>query len=171
MLIMGGREPLNFDQAQAVFDTSGRYRYCLTRTWDTRLPTVNFIMLNPSRADAHRLDPTVTRCVRYAQDWAFGGLIITNLFAWRSPKPDVLETLPDPVGPDNDHFLLEAAGEAGHIVAAWGVNGVLHQRSTAVLRLLADFPLMALGLTRQGQPRHPLYCPASWTAEPYASPR
>ncbi len=116
-------------------------------------------MLNPSTADAERSDPTVTRCVHYAQAWGFGALIVTNLFAHRSTDPRALKVVDDPVGPDNDAWILRAAQSVHRVVVAWGVHGTLLDRDTHVLALLADCPLYRLGQSRAGHPRHPLYLP------------
>ena len=51
----------------ASADIRGDYRYTLTRVWDLALPTVTFVLLNPSSADAVRLDPTLRRCVTFAK--------------------------------------------------------------------------------------------------------
>lgn len=40
----------------AVISDCGRYRYALWRMWDNRLPSVLFIGLNPSTADATKDD-------------------------------------------------------------------------------------------------------------------
>lgn len=71
-------DALDPTRSDAVFDASQRYRYGLWRCWDPGRPTVNFLMLNPSTADQYPLDPTVTRCLRYAQRWGYGSLIVTN---------------------------------------------------------------------------------------------
>jgi hypothetical protein len=55
----------------------------LKRTWLEERPFVMFIGLNPSIADENEDDPTTRRCMRYAGSWGFGGLIVTNLFAFR----------------------------------------------------------------------------------------
>lgn len=46
-------------------DIRGDYRYTLTRVWDAALPTITFVLLNPSTADAEQLDPTLRRCVSF----------------------------------------------------------------------------------------------------------
>lgn len=51
----------------ALISECGRYRYALTRTWDTRRTAVAFVMLNPSTADATTDDPTVRRCASFAR--------------------------------------------------------------------------------------------------------
>ncbi len=139
----------------AVLSACHRYRYQLTRSWDGRLPTVAFVGLNPSTADATLDDPTVRRCVGFARDWGFGTLMLVNLFALRSPEPSKLYAAREPIGPENDHWLRLAGANAETIVAAWGVHGELHGRGREVQRL---FPhLKCLGKTREGHPRHPLY--------------
>ena len=61
----------------------------------------------------------------------------------------------DPVGPDNDLHLRAASAEATLVVAAWGVRGVFHGRSAQLAVQLGE--LWALALTKDGEPRHPLY--------------
>jgi hypothetical protein len=46
-----------------------------------------FIGLNPSTADAEVNDPTIRRCIGFAHDWGFGGLLMLNLFAFRATDP------------------------------------------------------------------------------------
>ncbi len=141
--------------SSAEFSPCRSYRYALRRVWQPCRPLVLFIGLNPSTADASMDDPTVRRCATFAQAWGFGGLLIGNLFAYRSSDPSVLARLPDPIGLENDAWLTCLAVEVSLSVAAWGNRGRLHDRSRAVSKLLGE--LSCLGLTRQGQPRHPLY--------------
>ncbi|PSR21471.1 MAG: hypothetical protein C7B45_10605 [Sulfobacillus acidophilus] len=150
-------ESLMLRGSDACFDKSGRFRYALWRQWDRHLPTINFIMLNPSTADASHDDPTIARCRRYAERWGFGTLLVTNLFAYRATNPRQLYAVRDPVGPDNDQYLLNAVHAAHQCIAAWGIHGQLNNRQEEVLKLLAAVPLFQLGKTRNGFPRHPLY--------------
>lgn len=133
------------------------YRYTLSRMWDATRPQVAFVMLNPSTADAHQDDPTIRRCVGFAKQWGFGRLAVVNLFAYRATRPADLLIADDPVGEDNDAHLLNACRASETIVCAWGNHGAHRGRDAAVCALLEDFPLMCLGLTQRGQPRHPLY--------------
>lgn len=143
----------------ATFDVTGRYRYRLWRTWDAGLPRVAFVMLNPSTADDRQNDPTIRRCIGFARAWGYGALVVVNLFAYRTPSVAALARARAPVGPDNDRHLCAARGRAAAVVLAWGVHGVLHGRDRAALALLARGrkPLLCLGTTRHGHPRHPLY--------------
>ena len=98
----------------AAFSPCRRYRYCLSRVWNPKLPSVMFVGLNPSTADEQEDDPTVRRCIGFARNWNFGGLILVNLFAYRSTDPADLLRVDDPVGPGNDkHILASAAGQGG----------------------------------------------------------
>lgn len=137
------------------------HRYRLTRIWDRSGPVVDFVMLNPSTADASRLDPTNRRCMGFARDWGFGGAVVTNIFALRSTDPRGLVEALDPVGPDNDAQVVDAARNADRLIAAWGTHGALHGRGAEVRAGLESegVDLHVLRLTRAGHPAHPLYLP------------
>jgi hypothetical protein len=150
----------------ALISADGDYRYRLWRTWDDEKPTVAFIMLNPSTADATTDDPTIRRCIGYAEDWGYGTLVVGNLFALRSTDPGELSDHSDPVGPDNDEHLLAICDEAKQIIAAWGTHGSLRDRGRTVAHLL-DADLYALDTTQDGQPTHPLYQPADRDPQPF----
>jgi hypothetical protein len=138
---------------------SRTYRYRLWRSWGDG-PRLGWIMLNPSQADAQGDDPTLRRCVGFAQSWGYGGLEVVNLFAYRASRPGVLRQVADPIGPQNDRYLRELPDRVAAIVCAWGNGGALGGRDRVVRERLADYPaLYCLGRTRSGHPRHPLYCP------------
>jgi hypothetical protein len=142
----------------ATFDITNTYRYTLWRGWSIDHPQVTFIMLNPSTADAQRNDPTIRRCIEFAQRWGFGSLEVVNLFAYRAANPHALLNAKNPVGAENDQFLMRAVARSACVVAAWGTKGTLLDRDKPVLQLLAHWRnVKCLGLTREGHPRHPLY--------------
>jgi len=145
--------------ASATFDRTRTYRFGLTRTWSPDGRRINFLMLNPSTADAFELDPTVRRCVGFAQRWGFGSLEVTNIFAFRATDPKVLVAQAEPVGVGNDQAILDAAVKADRVVAAWGARGGHRGRGEEVAALLADIGVrpMVLRLTKHGHPAHPLY--------------
>jgi hypothetical protein len=150
----------------AVFGPEGEvspYRYRLWRNLSPPLARratprrVGFIMLNPSTATHQALDPTVRRCIGYAEEWGYEELEVGNLFAFRATDPRELRTAADPVGPDNDAHLVGLADRCLLVVCAWGARGGLNGRAEAVCRLLAGRPLHLLRLTGGGHPGHPLY--------------
>ena len=145
-------------ERNATLDSTGVYRYSLWRGWSLSNPPIAFVLLNPSQANAYVDDPTLRRCIRFAQDWGYGSLEVVNLFALMSTDPRQLQVAADPIGSECDRYLLAAAAKAEQIVIAWGNWGRLHQRDRAVLRLLAPYaPLYCLGKNQTGQPCHPLY--------------
>jgi hypothetical protein len=147
--------------AGATFSPCRRWRYLLWRRWDGEKPVANFLMLNPSTADEHQLDPTCSRARDYAERWGYGALIVTNVFGWRATDPDDMKAAKDPVGPGNDAAILRAAGESDLVVCAWGNHGAFQDRSTQVKALLGKVRLHALRLNANGEPAHPLYLPGS----------
>jgi len=144
----------------AVLSDCGTYRYSLTRDWTASGRRAVFIMLNPSTADATQDDPTIRRCIRFAQRFGCDGLRVVNLYGLRSTDPAALWEHPDPVGPDNDayieHALWSAETTDAPVIAAWGANA-RQDRIDQVLGLHGMLSCQALGLTKTGQPRHPLY--------------
>lgn len=145
----------------AEFSACRRYRYVLRREWLVGEGRLMFLMLNPSKADAVRNDPTVRRCMNWAQRWGFRELIVGNLFALRSTDPDALYTVAEPVGAANDEHLLREAVAAELVVCGWGVHGKLNDRGARVAAMLerAGVELKCLGHNQDGTPRHPLYVP------------
>ena len=149
----------------AHLSDDGLYRYSLTR-WvldgvardratEAGRETCLFVMLNPSTADADRDDPTIRRCMRFTRDWGFARLKVVNLYALRATDPKALWLADDPVGPENDHNLALAFGMCDASIAAWGA----HAKPERVAEVMAIpmAPRYALGLTKHGAPRHPLY--------------
>lgn len=161
-LVVDHDQPALGEDATALFSPDRTYRYALTRRWDDR-PMAAFIMLNPSTADAFVEDATVRRCITRARRLGAGGLLVLNLFGLRSTNPDRLYTHPDPVGPDNDWTILGLLSDdqdpVGPVICAWGAHGAHLGRAARVLGLIAPYVAqpLCLGLTRGGQPRHPLY--------------
>ena len=151
----------------AEVSACGLYRYSLRRTWPTpqgNLGIVCFVMLNPSTADAEVDDQTTRRCIAFATRWGYRGLVLRNLFCLRATNPKDLLTSPvDPYGPGRSDALA-AARFADAIVLAWG-NWVPFHADYGVAALYHGRPVYCLGRTKSGQPRHPLYLPATTKLE------
>lgn len=144
--------------SSAIFSEDGLYRHELRREWrEGNKGIVGFCMLNPSTADEQRDDPTSRKCVGFAKQWGFRSVIAVNLFAFRSSEPNLLKKATDPVGLENDRFIVRAARESDCFVCAWGIHGSLRQRDQEILsRLPETIDLYCLGTTAGGYPRHPL---------------
>jgi hypothetical protein len=145
--------------AGAIFSACRRWRYLLWRRWDEEKPVANFLMLNPSTADEFQLDPSCTRARNYAERWGFGGVLITNIFAWRATDPEQMKAAEDPVGRENDRAILKAARGAKIVVCAWGNHGLHRGRAQQVVALLRQqkISLNFLRMNGCGEPAHPLY--------------
>lgn len=153
------------------------YRYTLERWWDFDIPPVLFIGMNPSTADAEHDDPTIRRCIRFARDWGYGGLLMGNLFAFRATDPKMLPGLDDsplvsPIGENgtwkqgvyesvNVKHLRRMAERSSLIVAAWGSIKLPYGWDPRGSVRSALPPMHALGFTKEGHPRHPLYVKAN----------
>jgi hypothetical protein len=168
----GGRVRLKVEagiQSTAVFSPCDRYRYRLERRWSDA-PLCMFLMMNPSTADIQIDDPTCRAAREFAKLWGFGGLIVSNTFAYRSTAPGGLLQIDDPVGPENDAHILQAAHDSGRIIAAWGLPPKkLRWRGAAVAAMLgaAGFPLLCLKTNGDGSPAHPLYIARKTLPYPY----
>jgi hypothetical protein len=190
-------------QKGASISTCGKYRYRLWREWrsgdvgdaqwemwteEDGSPSVDgagqqlgtplscvFVMLNPSTADGEADDPTIRRCVGFAQRLGYDRLEVVNLFAWRATNPAEVLALThndDPCGCENESGFARALDDAGTVICAWGAHGGhLGQDETALGWIERHnhraAPVLALGLTLEGFPRHPLYLPAAAQPAPY----
>ena len=139
----------------ATFSDCRKYRYALSRTWNGKKKTILFIGLNPSTANEKIDDPTIRRCINYAQNWGYGSLLMVNLFAYRATMPSELKNVKNPIGNDNDLHIIELSKKADIAVAAWGNEGSLLNRDKEVKKILPN--LMCLKINKSGQPSHPLY--------------
>lgn len=168
---------MTYQERSAIISIDGRYRYFLWRSWGTTNDVevegyVCFIMLNPSAADGQVDDPTIRKCVSYAEKWGHCALVVVNLFGFRATDPRELAPLglEAAEGPNNLANVLAAARRAHKVVCAWGNEGALHEQSKRVIeKLRADgIPFSFLKMNKTGEPAHPLYLsgklqPTPWT--------
>lgn len=159
-------------ESGADISPCGTYRYSLWRGACHSSGMVNWILLNPSTAGETVNDPTVRRLIAYTKDWGYGDLVLTNLFALRSTDPGALKDHPDPIGPDNDRYIIEYARKACVVVCAWGAHGTLKGRAATVRRMLAEAAIAAqcLAKTKGGEPGHPLYLKGGLEPIPMETP-
>lgn len=148
---------------RAIFSECGRYRYTLERSWASAPRYVLWIMLNPSTADASQNDATIRRCIGYARAWGYTGILVGNLYAWRSTSPRGLYSAPDgsvgAIGEDNDRHLRDMLERASLLVCAWGQLGPTTLASNRVLQIFRPpcrLEPHALRFNASGEPSHPL---------------
>lgn len=149
----------------------GKYRYLLWREFNDIFAddkVMTFIMLNPSTADADTDDPTIRRCIAFAKRHKCNYLQVINLFAFRATDPKELKYCEDPVGPDNKEAFRDAIINChnpdykGIFVCAWGNHGTYMRQDETALGWLEEYgiPVYCLGLSKDGNPKHPLYLKA-----------
>jgi hypothetical protein len=174
----------------AIFDADDpvarTYRYQLGRDWGRPgdRPLV-YVMLNPSVAGGEgdmgdgkgngADDPTIRKCKGFAVRAGYRRVVVVNLFAFIATDPAELLHAADPVGPANDHHIVEAVVQAGAVVVAWGQLttkcAALRPRACAVLRMLAEagVPPLCIGTNGDGTPVHPLMVPYARTFRPFGT--
>lgn len=155
-------------RGSALFSPCRTWRYRLLREWEGGAGTAFWLMLNPSTADAVRVDPTVRRAVAFSMRWGRARTLVGNVFALRATSPGHLYTHEDPVGPGNDAHLSAMAEESDIVVLAWG-NHALHggrARRIAQLMLPHAEKCVLLSTTKSGMPGHPLYIAGSARPRP-----
>ena len=145
--------------SRAIYSDCGIYRYVLWRDWGQSTRKIGFVMLNPSTATEVQNDPTVERCERRARTLGFDGFGVANIFSYRATDPKVMRAQADPIGPGNDAAITALAQDVDVLICAWGTHGAHLGRGAEVARLLRSTgrPLFHLGLTKAGDPKHPLY--------------
>jgi hypothetical protein len=140
----------------AVISKNQLYRYVLWRIWNERRERVNFIMLNPSTAGKTENDHTIIRCINYALYWGFGGMYVTNLFAFRSTDPNKMKSAPHPIGRLNNKYLKRYSEKCPMVILAWGRDGCFKNRDEEVLKLIGEKDkIYCIEKSSIGFPKHP----------------
>lgn len=166
-------EPVFAEEHDAVISDDGRFRYWLTRRWAAGGKTLLFVMLNPSTADADEDDATVLKCKRFAKIQGYTSIEIVNLYAYRATSPAELRAEGCPVGLLNDDWISRRAfvvsQQGGRVCVAWGVNAG-EARARQVMQLLTDVGAepVALKITKEGHPGHPLYLSSMSGFKPFS---
>lgn len=156
----------DYKEKFAKISACGKYRFWLMRHWGEGKSRMTFVMLNPSTADTDQDDPTIRKCVGFAQRHGYSGVEVVNLFAFRATDPKELKAAGWDTGGDTNRRVLTSAlvtsgMRAQHIVAAWGANARGRPEAAAFLDLARRLPVTvhALRLSPDGTPHHPLMLP------------
>ena len=143
-----------------AWSDSKAHRYTLWRVFSTMPPKRIFccIALNPSTATEVEDDPTVGRVIGFAQREKCDALVMLNIFAFRATDPEVMKANPDPIGKENDEWLMKCTSMASVVLAAWGTHGEFMGRGARVAAMIPN--MYCLGTNKGGSPKHPLYVDA-----------
>ncbi len=123
------------------------------------------ILFNPSAANEKYDDPTTIRCIKRSMLLGFGSIRICNLFSIISGNPKIVISSSEPIGhytdsiiQDSCHWLKECHLRP-ILICGWGNNGIFRHRAEKVKKILKQYvsELYCLGLTKNSQPKHPLY--------------
>jgi len=141
----------------AILDQKRAYRFLIWRFWDGS-PRVLFIGLNPSTANECSDDPTLRRCVSFARSWGYGGMYLCNVFSFITPDPSLL-TKENAFHEANPPAINMARALSVLTVLVWGDGIEIAADGLRVAKRVAETSEapMCFGLTKKGNPRHPLY--------------
>jgi hypothetical protein len=150
-----------------VVSPCGRYRYRLDRE-DFSLHAMGFGLnfgffgVNPSTADGREEDQTTKKWMEFTRRNDGCRYAAGNPFAFRTPSVSDLAKVDDPIGPENVRYLHEIIDWSDVLVPCWGDRSklpkVLRPRLDALARMLfaSGKPVRIFGLTKGGDPKHPL---------------
>ncbi len=159
-----------------LFSECRSYRWILKRELLRGTKSIVFIGLNPSIASVSNNDRTLTRIINFCSRWDYKNIYVINLFGLISKSPLYLQKSNDPIGENNDLITLKSLefwrkDSNCDLWLGWGDKGQLKGRDRKVLKLIKKFSnmklnennfsksVLCLGLSKKGNPRHPLFMP------------
>jgi hypothetical protein len=147
-------------------EVDGQFRFNLWRNWNGELPIAAWLMCNPSTADALDNDPTIRRIIGLSRDHGCGGLIVVNVWPYRTPYPEALwgflarHGYAAEVRSRNLDAIINAGVDAQLRFVAFGCEPPRRYPEEVQVAVAAfESPpgrVMALGMNDQGWPLHPL---------------
>jgi hypothetical protein len=146
----------------AIISDCGKFRYRLEREVATEGPVYAFFGVNPSTADASLDDATVRKWRGFVSRWGGSRFIVGNVFAFRATEVKELATATDPIGRLNNDHIASIIADADILVPCWGNRSKVPPSLRSSFRWLlqtlhaTDKPIMAFGLSKSGDPLHPL---------------
>ena len=153
---------MEYTQRFAHLSSDGVHRYELSRTWfqPASKGTLYYIMLNPSTADANFDDPTIKKCVGFAERNLYNAIRVYNLFSFRATDPRNLPMDSRATDEMNDTILANVPKDED-VVVAWGGNAYKNEFGRARVKRVLELIDRELFCVRQsnGRPHHPLYVP------------
>lgn len=160
----------------AVLSPCGTYRYRLERQLSATGPVCAFFGINPSTADADTDDATVRKWTGFCTRWGVSRFVVGNVWPLRSKDVRHLASATRwlHIGRENEGHILAMAAEADILVPCWGDRGKvprsMHAEIDALMALLLGTgkPVQHFGLTKGGDPKHPLMLGYDTPLQPWA---
>ena len=150
------------------YSLDSAYRWFFERRWEPG-PALCWVGLNPGTGDTDgKRRPTLDRVIGWARREGCGAVIVVNLFSFRSTDPKLLRVGGvEPVGERTDDAIRDATRRSSITLAAWGGDRAARTgRARDVYELLRS--PVCVGVTKDGEPLHPLFQPADSLFVPYA---
>ncbi|WP_185819970.1 DUF1643 domain-containing protein [Salibacterium salarium] len=150
---------------RTVMSEDHRYRYQLTKTWDSTKPCVAVVMLNPSKADMVKSDKTVISLTNYFVDHGYGELVIANLFSYMATDSSDLKHREADFEKQNDAYIVDACEKADIVLVGWGSDDNVHKRRKKEVHALLEpyrRKLKCFTDDKGRSPRHPRDIHPSW---------
>lgn len=148
----------------AVISPCGTYRFRLDREVAMSGRVFAWFGINPSTADAVVNDATVAKWIGFTKEYRGSRFMVGNVSPFRCRDVRRLATtlVPPEILLENLRHITAMVAEADVLVPCWGdrkkVPRVMHRDIDELLALLLSSgkPVKTLGLTKAGDPRHPL---------------
>jgi hypothetical protein len=149
----------------AIISECGLYRYRLDR--DCGLPfegskVFAYFGINPSTADATLDDATVRKWRGFTTRNGGHRFIVGNVFSFRATDVRVLRKTLVTMGPEHRKHLEAIIREADVLVPCWGSSDKLDYGHRLYMKDLmhtlldSGKPVLHFGITKSGDPKHPL---------------
>ncbi|TAX45953.1 DUF1643 domain-containing protein (plasmid) [Rhizobium leguminosarum] len=162
---------------RVVFSDCGLYRYLLEHDFGGSGPAISLGMVNPSLANGEKNDSTMTKVDGFAVRLGARKVVVWNPFARIAKDIRDLRNVADPIGPENDAYIVKAIQDADIHIVAWGplskLPKPLRSRWRSVVSLLSEAGAkpMCWGTALDGQPRHPLMLAYATPLVPWKAPQ
>lgn len=148
-------------QRWAEFSECGRFRWLLGRRWGDSSGYALCIGCNPSIASGEIDDPTAVRVRNFVDREGLHEYRLVNTSAFVTTDPGGLLAMTHEerqIDRENNLSVIEReARGASLIIAMSGAHKVALAKGPEIWRALANYPVYALGTTKAGAPKHPLY--------------
>lgn len=151
----------------AIISPCGTWRYKLGRTIADTGPVYAYFGVNGSTATGDEDDHTVRKWNGFTRLFGGSRYIVGNPFAYRATDVRMLAKAEDPIGPENDFYIRQIIAEADILVPCWGNSGKVPRELRTEFDILehrireSGKPVLIFGLTKSGDPMHPLMLPYS----------
>ena len=135
----------------AEFSKDKKHRYYLSRKWSEN-EQVLYVLLNPSKANHTKDDPTINRLISISKNLGYGGFNVVNLYTLITPIRNKLYEKKRKFSAKNKKLIAKLVARHNTIVYGWGAT----ENEPNWLSNIVKSPL-CFNINKNGTPKHPLY--------------